>query len=151
MAIEKRKDELDFYKPFEELQRTFDRFFEEFPRIWPLNLAKVEEFVPAVDISETDKSYEFEAEIPGMKKDEITVEVKNSILTIKGEKKSEKKEEKKGYKMIERNYGTFERSFTLPSDADDKNINAKYENGVLTISIPKSPEARVASSKIEIK
>ncbi|MGC8611655.1 MAG: Hsp20/alpha crystallin family protein [Athalassotoga sp.] len=152
MAIEKRKEseELDIYRPFEEMQKVIDRFFEEFPRIWPTTLS-AETFVPAVDISETDKSYEFEVELPGMKREDVNIEIDDGILTIRGEKKEERKEEKKGYKKIERSYGKFERSFSLPSDIDEKNISAKFENGVLNISIPKSPEAKSAKRKIEIK
>lgn len=151
MAIEKRKEteELDIYRPFEEMQKVIDRFFEEFPRILPT--FSTETFVPAVDISETDKSYEFEIELPGMKREDIEIEVSDGILTVKGEKKEEKKEEKKGYKKIERSYGKFERSFTLPQYIDEKNISAKFENGLLNISIPKSPEAKASSRKIEIK
>ncbi len=151
MAIEKRREEeLDIYRPFEEMQKVIDKFFEEFPRIWPVTLS-AETFVPAVDISETDKSYEFEIELPGMKKEDVDIEIDDGVLTIRGEKREERKEEKKGYKKIERNYGKFERSFSLPSDIDEKNISAKFENGVLNISIPKSPESKSAKRKIDIK
>ncbi len=152
MAIEKRKEseELDLYRPFEEIQRVIDRFFEEFPRIWPVAISN-EVFTPAVDISETDKSYEFEIELPGMKRENVQIEVNNGILTVSGEKREEKKEEKKGYKKVERSYGKFERSFSLPPDVDDKNISARFENGLLNISIPKSPEAKQSRRKIEIK
>ncbi len=152
MAIEKRREseELDLYRPFEEMQKVMDRFFEEFPRIWPLTVSN-ETFTPAVDISETDKSYEFEIELPGMKKEDVQIEVNDGVLTVSGEKREEKKEEKKGYRKIERSYGKFERSFSLPSDVDEKNITAKFENGLLNISIPKSPEAKESRRKIEIK
>ncbi len=151
MAIEKRKETewLDVYRPFEEMQKMIDKFFEEFPRILPT--LSTETFVPAVDISETDKSYEFEVELPGMKREDIEIEVNDGILTVKGEKREEKKEEKKGYKKIERSYGKFERSFSLPQYIDEKNISAKFENGLLNVSIPKSPEAKTSSRKIEIK
>ncbi len=152
MAIEKRREseELDIYRPFEEMQRVMDRFFEEFPKIWPATISN-EMFTPAVDISETDKSYEFEIELPGMKREDVQIEVNDGILTVSGEKQEEKQEDKKGYKKIERSYGKFERSFSLPADIDDKNISAKFENGLLNISIPKSPEAKSAKRKIEIK
>lgn len=151
MAIEKRKEneELDIYRPFEEMQKVMDRFFEEFPRILPT--FSTETFTPAVDISENDKSYEFVVELPGMKREDVQIEVNDGVLTISGEKQEDKKEEKKGYKKIERSYGKFERSFSLPSDIDEKNISAKFENGLLNVSIPKSPEAKVSKRKIEIK
>jgi HSP20 family protein len=152
MAIEKRREseELDIYRPFEEMHKVMDKFFEEFPKIWPATISN-EMFTPAVDISETDKSYEFEIELPGMKREDVQIEVSDGILTVSGEKREEKKEDKKGYRKIERSYGKFERSFSLPADVDDKNISAKFENGLLNISIQKSPEAKSAKRKIEIK
>ncbi len=154
MAIEKRKERnegLEFYTPFREMQRTIDRLFDEFPYGWPTLAEEAKELIPVMDIFETDKGYEVEAEIPGMKREDIEVNVNDRILIIKGEKKNERNEEKKGSRILERTYGAFERSFTLPEDADTKNVNAKYENGILKLTIPKHPESKSKKVKIEIK
>jgi|UniRef100_A0A7V3RFD2 HSP20 family protein len=152
MAIEKRKasEELDLYRPFEEMQKVMDRFFEEFPRILPMTFP-TEVFTPAVNISETDKSYEFEVELPGMKREDVELSIDDGVLTISGEKKEERKEEKKEYKKFERSYGKFERTFSLPKNIDENNVSAKFENGVLNISILKSPESKSTKKKIEVK
>ncbi len=154
MAIEKRKgrsESLDFYTPFKEMQKMIDRIFDEFPYEWPTFASRMEGFMPAIDVFESDKGYELEVELPGMNRDEIEVSLNNRVLTIKGEKKNEHVEEKKGSKILERSYGAFERSFTVPEDADSENISAKYENGVLKLTIPKRPESKTKKVKIEVK
>ncbi len=154
MAIEKRKERnesVEFYTPFKEMQRMIDRIFDEFPYEWPTLSRGTKELIPAMDIFETDKGYEVEAEIPGIKREDIEVNINDRILTIKGEKKDERDEEKKGSKILERIYGTFERSFTMPEDADKDNISAKYENGILRLMIPKRPESKSKKVKIEVK
>lgn len=98
---------------------------------------------PAVDISETDDEYVFTAELPGMSKDDVTVEVENGVLTIRGEKHSERKSEKnEKRRYVERRYGSFSRSFTLPSDAKDDAVKASYEGGVLTIEVGRSEDKK---------
>ncbi len=154
MAIEKRKgrsESLDFYTPFKEMQKMIDRIFDEFPYEWPSISSKMEGFMPAIDVFENDKGYELEVELPGMKRDEIEISLNDHVLTIKGEKKDEHVEEKKGSKILERTYGAFERSFTIPEDVDSENINAKYEDGVLKLTIPKRPESKSKKVKIEVK
>ena len=97
---------------------------------------------PTTDISETDDSYEVRAELPGVPKDDIHISVKDNILSIKGEKRQENEDESKNYKRIERRYGTFERNFTLPPKVDPDTIKAKFNDGVLTLSIPKPEEVK---------
>ena len=97
---------------------------------------------PTTDISETDDSYEVRAELPGIPKDDIHISVKDNVLSIKGEKRQENEDESKTYKRIERRYGTFERNFTLPPKVDTDNIKAKFNDGVLTLSIPKPEEVK---------
>ncbi len=154
MAIEKRKERketMDLYTPFKEMQRMIDRLFDEFPYEWPTLSRRFDEVIAPMDIFETEKGYEIEAEIPGMKKDDIEVNVTDRVLTIKGEKSDERKEEKKGARILERSYGMFERSFTLPDDADPEKIEAKYEDGVLKLLIPKRPESKSKKVKIEVR
>ena len=97
---------------------------------------------PTTDISETDDSFEVYVELPGVSKDDVQISVKENLLTIKGEKQQGNKDESKNYRQIERRYGTFERNFTLPPKVDADNINASFNDGVLTLSIPKPEEVK---------
>ena len=106
-------------------------------------------WVPAVDVQETDKSFVFVAELPGLKKDDVEITLEDNLLTITGERTLEEKEEGETYHRIERAYGKFSRSFSLPSQADNTNVKAGFDNGLLTIEIPKSEAAQ--PRKIEIK
>ncbi len=153
MSIEKRRedDRLSVYSPFREMQAMIDRLFDEFPYSRARTLSGTEkEFYPAIDILETDKEYEVQVELPGVRKEDIDVRLSNRVLTIKGEKKCEKHKEERGRRMIERSYGSFERSFSLPEDIDETKINASYEDGILRLTIPKGPEIE-SRKKIEIK
>ncbi len=110
---------------------------------------KVEAFTPAVNERVDEKGYYLEIDLPGVKKENIEISVNDGVLTVSGERKLEKKEEKPNYTKIESFFGRFERAFKLPSDADVDNIEAKYEDGVLKIFIPKKqkPEGK----RIEVK
>jgi HSP20 family protein len=94
--------------------------------------------MPALDISDDDEQYSITVELPGGKKDDVHVEVHDDTLTIRGEKKSEREEKKEQRRYVERSYGTFSRSFSLPSDADAEHIDASFKDGVLTIRLPKT-------------
>ncbi len=106
-------------------------------------------WVPVVDIREEEDKFVISADIPGVKPDDIDIQTENKVLTLKGERNIENKEEKEGYIRRERISGSFERSFRLPDVADLENIEAKYENGELHITVPKRKEA--AARKIEVK
>jgi len=110
---------------------------------------KVEIFTPVVNEKVDEKGYYLEIDLPGVKKEDIEISVNDSILTVAGERKLEKKEEKENYTRIESFFGRFERSFKLPQDADTDNIEAKYENGVLKLFIPR--KTKPEGKKIEIK
>ena len=97
---------------------------------------------PAVDIAEDDGKYVVTAELPGTKREDITVEAHEGVLTIRGEKRSEREEKKEQARWVERSYGSFSRSFTLPSNADVERVSATFREGVLTIEIPKTAEAK---------
>jgi HSP20 family protein len=107
-------------------------------------------FHPSVEIEEKDKSFELVAELPGLTKKDINVEVKEGILTISGEHKSEKEENKKGIRYSERRFGSFSRSFNLPEDVDADKIKAEFKDGLLLLSIPKAPEKIIEVKKIEV-
>jgi HSP20 family protein len=107
--------------------------------------------MPAVDITEKDKSYEITAEVPGMDQKDIEVKLSNGSLIIKGEKQEDKEEKRKGYHLSERHYGSFERVFNLPKGIDADKIDASFSKGVLCISLPKKPEAMKADKVVPIK
>jgi HSP20 family protein len=98
---------------------------------------------PETDVIETEREIRVHVEMPGLKRDNIEVDVENNVLTIRGEKREERTEGQEGrYHLAERRYGTFARSFVLPRDVDAENIQATFEDGVLTVRIPKSEKAR---------
>jgi HSP20 family protein len=99
-------------------------------------------FAPAVDVDENDERYKITVELPGSKKEDVHVDLHEGMLTIRGEKKSEREETKDRRRYTERSYGSFSRSFTLPGDADADRVDAQFKDGVLTISIPKTEEAK---------
>jgi HSP20 family protein len=106
-------------------------------------------FSPAIDLYETENEYVVEAELPGLKQEEINVHVEDDVLTISGERKRERQIRKENLYRAERFYGKFERSISLPKDADKENIKASYKDGVLKITIPKKEETK--PKKIDIK
>ena len=103
---------------------------------------------PRIDISETDSEYKIEAELPGINQKEIDVKIDNNILTIKGKKEDIKEEKEKNYHLRERYYGAFQRSISLPNNIEPEKIKARFENGVLNISVPKSDKR--TPKKIEV-
>ena len=106
---------------------------------------------PAMDVTEDATAYKSTAELPGMAETEIEVAVTDDTLTITGEKKAEKETKDKNYYLSERSYGTFRRSFALPDDVDVDKIAAEFAKGVLTVTMPKTAEAKVPPKKIEVK
>lgn len=107
------------------------------------------EWSPAVDITEDDKEFLVKAELPEMKKEEVKVTVENGDLTISGERKQEKEEKGKIYHRIERSYGSFLRSFTLPEGINREKVSAEFKNGVLEIHLPKDEKAK--PQPVEVK
>lgn len=148
MLLERRED---FFKPFRELQREIDRLFEDF--FTPVSRRRLEvyTFTPDIDAYETDKEIVIEAEVPGMDRKDITVKVEDNILKISGEKKLEREKKDRNYRVYERSYGKFERCLALPDYVDAEKIKAKYENGVLTITIPKREEKKVKVVDVEVE
>jgi len=106
---------------------------------------------PAVDIAEKKKEYEVTAELPGLDESNVEVKFADGLLTIKGDKREEKEERKKDYYLSERRFGSFQRSFQVPDGVDADKIEARFKNGVLTVTLPKSPEAQTKEKKIAIK
>jgi len=125
--------------------RFFDGFLDEFGLP---EMADEKQWLPKVDVSETDDHVIVKAEVPGMDKKDINVTMSDGILTIRGEKKQEKEEEKENYRFVERRYGSFSRSLRVPNGVDGNKIEAGYKDGVLKVVIPKSGSEK--SRKIEI-
>ena len=100
------------------------------------------QLLPAIDVSEDDGNYVVSVELPGAKKEDVTIECQDGVLTIRGEKKSEREEKKEKSRYLERSYGAFSRSFTLPSNADPDRIQASFKDGVLTVTIAKTEETK---------
>ena len=111
----------------------------------------VAEWRPAVDVSETEKEYVFKAELPEVKKEDVKVTIKDGVLTLQGERKMEKEEKSAKLHRVERSYGKFVRSFTLPTDADEKKVAADYKDGILNIRITKSEKAQPKAIEVNIK
>jgi len=153
------------WRPFETLRREVDRLFEDFDRgpwltplrhsvfdvdpLWGRGLKPAA--APAVDIAEKDDAYEISAELPGMDEKNIEVKLDSGGLTIKGEKREEKEEKRKGYHLQERRFGAFERYFAVPKGVDADKIEASFKKGVLTVTLPKKPEAQKPAKTIDVK
>ncbi len=111
---------------------------------------EVGDFTPRVDISEDDTHLSFHAELPGLNKEDVKVTVTDNVLAIRGEKKREEKQEGKNYMRIERSFGSFTRSFSLPDTLESDAINAQFNNGVLSITIPKKEPIKPKELEITI-
>ena len=122
------------------LQDTFNRLFEPSLRPW----------TPAVDIVETENEMLLKMDVPGIELKDIEIRLENDTLTVSGGRKFESEADRKGYHRIERSYGTFARSFTLPNTLDTEHVRADYRNGVLVITLPKKELAKPRSIKVEI-
>ena len=106
---------------------------------------------PSVDIYETDENIVLKAELPGVDKKDVSVEVKDSTLILKGERKREKEVKEENYHRVERSFGTFMRSFTLPVSVKQDQVKAKFKDGVLEVTLPKSEEAKPKQVKVEVE
>ena len=107
-------------------------------------------WMPTVDISETENGYEIRAELPGVSEDDVNVSVTDNVLTVKGEKRQEEETEGKDYHRVERRYGSFQRSFTLPRHIETDTIKAGFKDGVLTLGIPKAEVAKPTEIPIKV-
>ena len=131
----------DLFGELTGMQQEMNRLFEEFFGERRSELAEGS-WLPAVDVSETENEMVVRAELPGMTNEDIELHLQDNVLTLKGEKRQENKEEKENFHRIERSYGSFSRSFTLPADVRQEDIKASFKDGVLLITLPKSEEAK---------
>lgn len=153
------------WEPLVNLRDEIDHLFDEFQDGWPFERMRrrrrpfafgtpfaISIRMPAVDIVDGEKEVLLKAELPGMDEKDIEVKIAGNMLTISGEKKEEREEGEEGgdYYLSERRYGSFERSLSIPEGIDEDNVEASFDKGVLTITLPKTPEAQVKAKKIEV-
>ncbi len=138
----------DPFKELQALQDRIDQLFEESLRGRELAAAT---WTPAVDIYETDDAIVLEAELPGMNEKDIEIKVEDNVLTIRGERKFEEERKEENYYRMERFYGAFQRSFTLPPNIKTDKIKAEYKKGILKVIMPKKEQAKPKQIKIEVK
>jgi len=136
------------YDPFKELRDLERKMFTSFPSF--SEEGALSGFTPVVNTREGEFAYHIEADLPGVKKEDISVDTKDNVLTIAGERKHKEEVTKDDYYKFESSYGKFQRSFTLPKGVDTENINASCENGVLEVTIPKLT-TQEDKKKVEVK
>jgi HSP20 family protein len=142
----------------DDVDRLFDSFFEgwgmpslaRMSRLGERGLLPSGFLHPSVDISENKKGYTIRVEIPGVEKDDVKLTIEDDTLFITGEKRQEKEDNDGGYHCVERSYGTFQRMISLPADADQDKLEAKFRNGVLTITLPRKPGVQSNAREITI-
>ncbi len=144
------------WNPLQEMEEAQNRLstlfggIPTFPIRFPKNgeSFKLADWSPLVDITEVDHEYLFKADLPEMKKDDVKVTIENGILYISGERRAEKEEKKRKFHRLERLFGTFERTFTVPEDADPTKIVAEFHDGVLQVHLPKRPMPTVQTCTV---
>lgn len=142
------------WDPFRELEEMSDRLNRMVARPVTKTSGKealtVADWMPTVDISETDGEYVIKAELPEVKKDDVKVTLEDGILTIQGERRREKDEKTTKYHRVERSYGSFARSFSLPDQVDENGVKADYKDGMLNLRIPKSEKAKPRAIEVKV-
>jgi HSP20 family protein len=134
-----------------EMNRMFDRFFDEPFGLTRFGEQRLSAFLPSIDVSETDKEIKVTAELPGMDEKDIEIRLDHNNLVISGEKKAETEEKGKNFHRTERSYGSFERVIPLESEIDPEKIEAVFQKGVLKVILPKPVNSVNQARKIEIK
>jgi HSP20 family protein len=140
----------DPFRDLNSLQERMNRLFEEANRGWRADdPSSTTSWSPAVDIYESDSDIVVKAELPGMEREDIDLNLENNVLTLKGNRRFERDAKDENYHRIERAYGTFSRSFSIPAVVEEGSIRAEYKQGVLTIVLPKTQKAKPQQIKIE--
>jgi HSP20 family protein len=148
--------------PMESLRREWDRAVGSFPARWPFGRPNLDNEPfwrkpfsaygePAADIAERDDKYEIFIELPGIEEKDIQLKIANGVLVVRGEKRGEREEVRKDYYLSERTFGTIQRSLRVPDGVDLDQVEATFDNGVLTVTLPKTHEARQPEKRIPIK
>jgi HSP20 family protein len=151
--LPERRREYDPFRDFQrEMNRLFDDFFGDFPLAFRRGERELESaaFAPRVDVSETEKEVKVSAELPGMEEKDISVEMDEMSISIRGERKEEQEEKGKNWYRREQSYGAFHRSIPLPASVEGEKAKAKFKKGILTVTVPKRPEAHAKRKTITI-
>jgi HSP20 family protein len=143
------------WDPFRELEEVSDRLNRMFARPAASRpngkeTMIVADWTPSVDISETEGEYQIKAEIPDVKKEDVKVTLEDGVLTIQGERKHEKEEKGKKFHRIERSYGSFVRTFSLPDVIEEEKVKAEFKDGVLNLHLPKSEKAKPKAIEVKV-
>ncbi|MCP4176744.1 MAG: Hsp20/alpha crystallin family protein [bacterium] len=146
------KNRLHNLPRFDFSNKDFNSLFNEFNSVLgdTFHHSNTKNFNPKFEVVENKENYEVHAELPGIELKDVNISLENSILTIKGEKKSLEEENKKNYHICERKYGSFERKFELPENIDEENIKAELKNGILSLTIAKNEKVEPQAKQIEI-
>jgi len=146
-----------YQDPFQSFRSEMDRLFDSFlggmPSLTSLRqgFPSTQVITPTLDVKENEKEIVVKADLPGMDEKDINLTIHNGVLSLRGEKKSEHTDERENYHVMERSYGSFQRSIRLPDTIDEDKAEARFDKGVLTITLPKRPESVSAQKKIQIK
>jgi len=143
---------LSIWDPFQEMENLLDRYNRSSRKTLANSDDRnfeVGDWMPVVDIEETEEAFAIKAELPGVEKDDVSINIDKGVLTIKGEKKTETEDKKRH--RVECSYGSFVRSFTLPQSIKVDEVQAEYNNGILNLTIPKSEEAKPKEIEVKIK
>lgn len=143
----------DPWREMEEMRNQFNKLLGERPLLRKeggSEALEVTEWLPVVDITEDSKEYTIKADLPGLAKENVQVTVESGVLVIAGERKEEKEEKDKKHHRIERSYGSFRRSFTLPDDSSGEKVAAEFKDGVLKVHLPKDQTAKPKSVEVTI-
>ena len=138
------------FREMEEMSDRLNRFFGTWTRPNGKELLTVADWTPVVDIQETDLDYLVKAELPEVKKEDVKVTFENGVLTLQGERRQEKEEKGKKFHRIERSYGSFLRTFTVPLDTDETKVTAEFKDGILKVRLPKTEKPRPKAIDVRV-
>ncbi len=144
--------DLTLWRPLQEIRKEMDRIWQDFfGKGWLTERFEGLEWIPAIDVSETDDAVIVKVDVPGVNPEDMEISLSDNVLMIKGEKKKEEEEKKENFYRMERYYGSFMRSIQLPCEVEEDKISATYKNGVLKIVLPKKPEEKKKVIKINVE
>ncbi len=132
------------------LQNDMNRLFNTFFATPTAGNGAVRRWIPAMDVVETDDHFVLKADLPGLSEDDVQIDVEDDVLTVSGERKAEHEDKREGYVRVERSYGAFRRSLTLPEGIDPEAVTASFDNGVLEVRIPKPEERKPRRVAIQV-
>lgn len=139
------------WEPFEELTTLRNRMDRLWTRMSTEDTSALADWAPTSDVIESKDEIVIKAELPGIDEKNIDIQIEAGVLTIKGERNAEKETEEKGYRRVERSYGSFLRSFTLPQTVEPEKVSAAFTNGLLEVHLPKKEGAKPRSIKVDVK